>query len=104
LLPPSLIVFGVREYVPNVHLVTIEVNRRDQAKLIAAYVEHSEIVDQVCRGKSFSQFRKAIEIRRGHELVPAAKRLLTFRLSLPEQSQCFAGNDVHLLIDYSFRG
>jgi hypothetical protein len=92
----------VGQHVADVYLTTIEVDGCDQAILISADVENREIIHTVSGWKRFSQLRKAAEISRGDKFVPTAERLLTLRFVHPKVSQCFAGNDVHFLINYIF--
>ena len=49
--PGTPVVFGMRQHVPDVHLLSIRVNSRNQSELIGSNIEDGKPADLIRRGK-----------------------------------------------------
>ena len=78
------------QYVTDIYFSPIEVNRGNQAVLIAGDVKHDEIPDFVSRGKSTPQRGEAAKLSLPHDFEPAIQRHLALGMLCPKHSEGFA--------------
>ncbi len=83
------------QYMADINLITIKVNRCNQSILVPANVENYPFVYHIGRGKNGTQFGKSMEICFLYNLEPACERRLAIRMFFPKLDQRFARDDVH---------
>jgi len=93
--PASSRVLLMSQDMAHVDPAAVEVDGRDQPVLVSADVEHNPITDLVRAGKCCTQLVEAMEVCLFHRLEPAHPCSLAVRVTYPELTQRFTGDDVH---------
>lgn len=83
------------QYVTNIDLSSIEMDRRNQSEFIAPNVEHDPVADLVGSWKRCPQLAEVLKIRLLHDFEPPDERRFTVRMLGPKLLQGFARDNVH---------
>ena len=85
----------MREYVPDIELLPVKINRDHHPITSAADIEDGKLTDLVGGVEHRAHRREVCERRPAHHLVPCRHRSFGGWVNRPEFHQRLAGNDVH---------
>ena len=77
------------KHMTDVYFAPIEVNRDNQAVLVAGDVKHDEFSDFIGRWKSVAQGRETAKLSLLHDFEPATQCLLTVGMLRPKHPEGF---------------
>lgn len=85
----------MRQDMPNIDLLPIEMNRCNQAILVPTNIEDHQIIHHIRAGKYTMEIMKTGKVIGLHDPKPSIQRGATVGMLLHEGAQRFARDDVH---------
>jgi len=82
----------------DVNFAPVEMDRCNQSVFVSAKIEYNPIINFIRRWKDSAHSCKTLEFRIFNHFEPTNQRWLALGMFFPELHQCFAGDDVHILI------